>query len=168
MKKNSFYIVVFGVSGCGKTLISKMLAEKLKIEFLEGDDYHPNTNVEKMKSGHPLNDEDRIPWLLILKEQIHTRVKSNTSFILSCSALKTSYRNTLREAGNICFIFLDVPESVVLERLISRRNHFMPATLLHSQIETLEQPIESEQDVLTINATQTPTQIVADILTEIG
>lgn len=167
MGNHQIHIVIFGVSGSGKTLIGRMLADDLKIEFLEGDDYHSKTNIKKMRSGLPLNDRDRIPWLMILKGEIERRLETNKGFVLSCSALKTSYRNVLRDAGEICFVFLDVPERIVFGRVTGRKNHFMPVTLLHSQIETLELPTEKDHDILTIDATQVPEKIIADILSRI-
>lgn len=159
--------MVFGVSGSGKTLIGKILAERLRIEFIEGDDFHPDANIAKMKSGHPLVDADRMPWLNILEKKIAQKASNSQSFVMSCSALKIRYRDVLRKGGNIIFLFLNVAEKVVAERLNNRKHHFMPAALLHSQIETLEYPQENERDIIEIDASQTPEKIVEDILGKI-
>nr|WP_294896585.1 gluconokinase [uncultured Pedobacter sp.] len=164
MKKHHLHLIIFGVSGSGKTSIGKMLAEELNAEFIEGDDFHPETNIEKMRNGHPLTDADRLPWLHILETEIHRKIKENKEFVLSCSALKLEYREILRKAGNVIFLFLDVPESVVANRLLTRKGHFMPMSLLHSQIETLERPQQKENDVMVIDASQPPQKVLLDIL----
>lgn len=167
MENKGAHIVVFGISGSGKTHISTLLAETLKIEFLEGDDFHPNENVEKMKRGHPLTDADRLPWLQLLKSEIRGRIIKNEGFVLSCSALKAKYRDILREAGSLNFVFLEIEEKIVLERLQNRKNHFMPAFLLRSQIETLEAPLENERDIVRLDASQAPEKIIDAILFEV-
>jgi gluconokinase len=164
LKNRNLYLVIFGVSGSGKTLMGKMLAKNLGIEFIEGDDFHSLANVEKMKSGHPLTDADRMPWLHILKNEIQKRITNNKDFVLSCSALKIEYRDILRKAGNIRFLFLNVSENVVSGRLMHRKAHFMPPSLLHSQIETLERPQKTEKDIIVVNASQSPQKVLDDIL----
>ncbi|WP_442795401.1 gluconokinase [Pelobium manganitolerans] len=158
------YFVIFGISGSGKTLIGQMLAQRLGIDFIEGDDYHPQANINKMKSGHALNDQDRAPWLKLLEQEIELRVKAKKPFVLSCSALRLVYRDALRKGGAIRFLFLDVAEDVVAERLKLRTGHFMPASLLHSQSLTLEKPTSKETDVVFINAAQKPGDVVAEII----
>ncbi len=164
MEKN-YYLILFGVAGSGKTSIGKMLAEQLDIAFIEGDDLHPQQNIDKMKSGIALNDADRIPWLNIIKEKISTRIKEKEDFLLSCSALKVSYRNILREAGNVKFLFLKVDEKEITERLKFREGHFMPSSLLHSQLQTLEAPNIKEKDILNIDASKSPEDIIKHITT---
>ncbi len=167
LNRQNYYFVIFGVSGSGKTLIGRMLAEKLNIDFIEGDDFHPKTNVEKMKAGHPLTDADRMPWLKIISQDIATHIYANEGFVLSCSALKKNYRDILRKAGNFRFLFLDVSEAILTERMSYRKNHFMPASLLHSQIETLEIPGKVESDVIQIDANQIPNAVVKEIISKI-
>lgn len=164
LESQRYYFVIFGVSGSGKSSIGEMLAKKLNIEFIEGDDFHPKENVEKMKAGHPLTDADRAPWLSILQQKIATQIDANQGFVLSCSALKVKYRNELRKAEGIQFLFLDVAERVAAERLRNRKNHFMPAALLNSQIQLLERPKQEENDVILIDASKQKHAIVEDIM----
>jgi gluconokinase len=168
MEKNQNYLIVFGVSGSGKTSVGEMLAAKLKIDFIEGDDLHPKSNIDKMKNGFALTDADRLPWLSIIKEKISEKIKNQESFILSCSALKVSYRNILREAGNIKFLFLKVDEKEVSKRLENRKGHFMPSSLLHSQMETLEIPSIKEKDVIIIDASKQPQDVLKECLTKLS
>lgn len=163
MEEKQYYLVVFGVAGSGKTSIGKMLAEQLNIEFIEGDDLHPQHNIDKMKNGIALKNADRLPWLNIIKEKISTKIKKQEGFVLSCSALKVSYRNILREAGNVKFLFLKVDENEVADRLKLRKWHFMPNSLLHSQLQTLEEP-KNEVDVETINGAKKMQMVLDDCL----
>ena len=163
MEKTQYYLIVFGVSGSGKTSIGKMLAKHLDVAFIEGDDLHPQVNIDKMKNGIALNDADRLPWLNIIKEQIAKKIKEQKNFVLSCSALKVSYRDVLRKAGNIKFLFLKVSEKEVSNRLEHREGHFMPISLLHSQMETLEiSPYEN--DVIIIDASKKPEGVFEDCI----
>ncbi len=130
------FIVCMGVSGSGKSTIGKMLAERLGLNFYDGDDFHPWGNVEKMRSGLPLTDMDREDWLFSLKSLIAEKYEG----VLACSALKKSYRETLREGGDIDFVFLHGEKELLLKRIKKRTGHFMPASLLESQLETLEIP----------------------------
>ena len=165
--EKAYYLIVIGVSGSGKTSISKMLAAQLKISFIEGDDLHPQSNIDKMKNGIALNDADRFPWLNIIKEKISEKITNQKSLVLSCSALKISYRDILREAGNIKFLFLKVDEEEVAERLENREGHFMPKSLIHSQIETLESPKENENDILIIDASKNASEVLEECLKKI-
>lgn len=167
MEKNQNYLIVFGVSGSGKTSVGEMLAAKLKIDFIEGDDLHPKSNIDKMKNGIALTDADRLPWLSIIKEKLLTKIIRQENFVLSCSALKVSYRDILREAGNIKFLFLKVGEEEVAERLENREGHFMPKSLIHSQIETLESPKENENDILIIDASKNASEVLEECLKKI-
>ncbi|MBC7653412.1 MAG: gluconokinase [Oligoflexus sp.] len=166
MENAEYYLIIIGVSGSGKTSIGKMLAQQLDVEFIEGDDLHPQANIDKMKNSIALNDEDRLPWLNIIKEKISTRIKEQEGFVLSCSALKVDYRDLLREAGNIRFLFLKVAENEVAERLAHREGHFMPSSLMHSQIETLENPSQ-EADVIFIDANKRPEMVMNDCISKI-
>ncbi|CAJ0572158.1 unnamed protein product, partial [Mesorhabditis spiculigera] len=129
-------IYVMGTSGCGKTTISTALASKLGYNYGEGDHMHSNANKEKMASGRPLTDEDRRPWL----SEIHEYALKHPNSVLTCSALKRTYREALRKDLDAAFIFLKVDKNVLLNRLKNRVGHFMPATLLDSQLDTLEDP----------------------------
>ncbi|HEX7366625.1 MAG TPA: gluconokinase [Pelobium sp.] len=162
------YIIVFGVSGSGKSLVSKMLAQHLNIEFLEGDDYHPTANINKMRAGQPLTDADRVSWLKTLRAEMFERIERKKAFVLSCSALKLMYRDFFRQVGALKFIFLNVTGESALRRLETRKDHFMPASLLGSQIATLETPLPNETDVITIDALQSPEKILATIMQNIN
>jgi len=136
---------VMGVSGSGKSLIGAALARALGIEFVEGDEYHPAENVERMSSGIPLTDDDRARWLRSLAVRLREAKDAGTGLVVSCSALKRSYRDVLRaEAGELRFVYLRGPRALLDERLASRRDHFMPPSLLDSQLATLEEPSPDE------------------------
>ena len=133
--------VVMGVSGIGKTTIGKKLAEQLEIPFYDADDYHPESNVEKMKEGIPLKDEDRKGWLQILAKNIKNWC-SDKGAVLACSALKESYRKTLSEGlkSQVVFVYLHAEYELVYERMKARKGHYFKASLLKSQFEILEEP----------------------------
>jgi gluconokinase len=161
-------IVVMGVSGSGKTTVATRLAERLGWEFGEGDDHHPPANVEKMRSGVPLDDDDRTPWLLDLAAWIHEREAAGRGCVLTCSALKRSYRDLLRTGNDdVWFAHVDVPEEVLAERLGSRQGHYMPASLLRSQLDTL-QPLQPDEPGLTVPGTGDADEVVASILSALG
>ena len=160
-------IVIFGVSGAGKTTVGKMLAEQLGWRFLEADDFHPAANIEKMRNGHPLTDEDRWPWLDCLCKQIERSLSAGENAILACSALKRAYRDHLRVSDEIKFVFLRGDYALVEKQLSSRHGHFMNAALLQSQFDDLEQP-QPDENVLTIQLGRTPQQIVEEIKTNLN
>lgn len=136
---------MMGVSGSGKSTIGAALARALGITFVEGDEYHPAENVERMALGVPLTDDDRVPWLRSVGVRIREAKDAGTGLVVSCSALKRSYRDILRaEVGELRFIFLQGQRAVIAERLGGRRGHFMPPSLLDSQFATLEEPSPNE------------------------
>ena len=141
MKKLGKIIVVGGVSGVGKTTISKLLAKKMELPFYDADDFHPEANVQKMKAGHALNDADRKPWLLTLARNI-SEWENEKGAILACSALKESYRELLQQGAGrqIIWIFLEGSEQLIAERLSDRKGHFFDAHLLKSQFEAYKRP----------------------------
>lgn len=136
----NLHIIVMGVSGSGKSTVGEKLAEALNLPFLEGDSLHPKSNVDKMASGIPLQDEDRWPWLDKIGERMAT---AEQGLIVSCSSLKKSYRDRLRAAvgGQLAFVFLDGSFEVLHEHMGHRTGHFMPVTMLESQLATLESPV---------------------------
>lgn len=150
-----------GVSGAGKSSVSERLAERLGCGFAEGDRLHPAANVEKMAKGTPLTDEDRWPWLDLVGQELADSVANGKSLVLSCSALKQIYRERLREAagGNLRFVFLKGSPELLEVRMGERTGHFMPLSLLHSQLATLETP-EGEHGVVTVNIDATLEEIV--------
>ncbi len=160
-------VIVFGVSGAGKTTIGKLLAEQLRWRFYEADDFHPRANIEKMRSGCPLTDEDRWPWLERLREQITRSLAAKENAVLACSALKRAYRERLRVSHEVKFVFLRGDYALVEKQLRRRRAHFMNPELLRSQFADLEGP-EPDEDVLTIELGRTPEELVSEIKTKLG
>jgi gluconokinase len=157
-------IVLMGVSGSGKTTVGKLLADGLGWRFYEGDDFHPQANVDKMSRGVPLDDGDRRPWLDNLHRLIERTVAAGDNAILACSALKRSYRERL--AGglpDVRFVFLQAGRELLRQRLESRRDHFMKADLLDSQLATLEEP----RDAVVANAALPADEIVGRIRGEL-
>jgi gluconokinase len=157
-------IILMGVSGCGKTTIGKQLAQELSWPFYDGDDFHPRANVEKMRSGIPLTDEDREPWLASLQNLIIEKLRAKQPAILACSALKQKYRDRLQvDRKNVRLVFLQGDFATIAERLAARTNHYMNPNLLASQFAALEEP----HDALVVNVAQTPEAILAHIKTEL-
>jgi gluconokinase len=160
-------VIIFGVSGAGKTTVGKLLVEDLGWRFLEGDDFHPRANIDKMRRGIPLTDEDRWPWLKILRERIKKCVEAHDNAVLACSALKRAYREHLRVSGDVKFVFLRGDYALIAEQLRHRRGHFMNPELLRSQFADLEEPQPSE-GVLTIKLGRTPQELVEEIKIKLG
>jgi gluconokinase len=132
-------VIVAGVSGCGKTTTGIGLAELLGATFFDADDFHPAANVEKMRAGLPLNDEDRAPWLANLNEALRSQHSQGKAAILACSALKQAYRQTLAQGlESVQFIHLKGDRQMLFDRMQSRQHRYMPASLLDSQFATLE------------------------------
>lgn len=140
-------LVLMGVSGSGKSTVAAVLAGRLGWPFEEGDDLHPQANVDKMAHGHPLSDDDRRPWLRLVREWIDDRLDAGESGIITCSALKRSYRDVLRRDG-VVFVLLDGERDAIAARLAKRQGHFMPTTLLDSQFATLERPGSDESAIV--------------------
>jgi carbohydrate kinase (thermoresistant glucokinase family) len=145
-------LVTMGVSGAGKTTLGEQLASRLGWPFKEGDELHPPANVAKMKSGQPLNDADRAPWLAAVGAWIDRWVAAGQDGVISCSALKRAYRNTL-DGGRpaVRFVFIDLDEATIAERLKDRKHAYWPAQLLHSQFETLEVPDPGNEPVIVVD-----------------
>lgn len=138
-------LVVMGVSGCGKTSIGRRVADHMGWLFLEGDALHPAANVAKMRAGHPLDDADRRPWLDAIGRWLDARQSDRKSAVITCSALKRRYRDHLRRGHpHVSFVWLKVSRAELERRLDRRTNHFMPASLLDSQLATLEPPTPDE------------------------
>lgn len=146
-------VFVIGPSGTGKSTIASLISEKSGGAFLEGDDFHPASNVKKMRAGIPLTDEDRRPWLRHLAGTAARDAAK--SVIVSCSALKLAYRDALRQnCPGARFIFLDLAKTDAIQRVGARENHYMPSTLVESQFADLDRPSRSEADVSIVSANQ--------------
>lgn len=154
-------VVLMGVSGSGKTTVGRVLAEQLGWPFVEGDDYHPPANVEKMRAGVPLADEDRRPWLRALRARIEEACVRGEDVVLSCSALKHEYREYLEDHDPACvhYVYLSGSEELIRRRLEAREGHFMDPALIHSQFEALEPP----EDAVQVDAGPPPEVIAAEI-----
>ena len=155
-------IIIFGVAGAGKTTVGELLARELGWQFLEADDFHPAANVQKMRSGRPLTDEDRWPWLDYLRKQIEQLLSAGENAVLACSALKRAYRDRLRVSDEIEFVFLRGDYALVEKQLRSRRRHFMNPDLLQSQFDDLEEP-QPDEYALTVALGRSPAEIVREI-----
>ncbi len=145
-------IVVMGVSGSGKSTVGPSLAERLKCPYLEGDEFHLPSSIDKMAAGIALDDDDRWPWLSRLADSINTLVDESNYVVATCSALKRKYRDRLRQqiGGPVVFIHLVAETTVLEERLSARDAHYMPASLLRSQLEVLE-PADSDEKALVLS-----------------
>lgn len=161
----SMIVVIMGVAGAGKTTVGTLLAQELKWPFYDGDDFHPQTNIDKMANSVALTDEDRTVWLHSLHTLIHNLIRADRSAVVACSALKKSYRQLLVGGRKeVQFVYLRGGYPLIKERLLQRQSHFMPATLLASQFEALEEP----QGILTIEISQSPNDIVRTIRAGLG
>ena len=158
-------LIFMGVSGSGKTTVGTLFAKKTGAVFFEGDEFHPPENIEKMRRGVPLTDADRARWLRTLREIIVRSLDQGTFTVIACSALKAAYRDLLQGGdARVKFVHLTGPRSVIEERLKARRNHFMPPTLLDSQLATLEPPV----DTLTFSCEKSPEEIVTALIQSLG
>jgi gluconokinase/shikimate kinase len=161
-------LVVMGVSGSGKTTVASMLAHRLRWPFQEGDDLHPESNIEKMRAGHPLSDQDRTPWLELIADWVDKRLDAGQNGIITCSALKRAYRDVInRRHQGVVFIFLDGSRKTVALRLASRHGHFMPPLLLKSQFEDLERPAPDEP-AIRFDVDAPPQRIVDAVIEKLG
>lgn len=156
--------IVMGVSGSGKTTIGRMLAKMLAINFYDADDFHSQNNINKMKNFVPLNDEDRIPWLLDLSEHI-AQWNRDKGAVLACSALKEKYRQVLSRDGKkkVAFIYLEGNKNIILERMKRRKEHFFPVGLLETQFNALEVPL----DAIIAQIDKTPGEICTEIIDKV-
>jgi len=157
--------VIMGVSGSGKSLIGAMFARALAVEFVEGDDLHPPDNVRRMAAGIPLTDDNRRGWLTKIAERLRDAKRAGLGLVVSCSALKRIYRDLLRSvaAADVRFVYLAGSRELLAERLANRRGHFMPASLLESQLAILEEPSPDEH-AWVCDIRKAPDAIVADLV----
>jgi gluconokinase len=157
-------VIVMGVTGSGKTTIGSLLAEQLAWQFADADDFHPPENVEKMRHGIPLNDEDREPWLRRLREAITAWIAEGKNIVLACSALKRSYRRELEAGPEVRFVYLKGSADLIRGRLRSRHGHFANEQILAGQFADLEEP----DAAVTVAIASEPNQIVAEIRQKLG
>lgn len=163
MTKHPVHMVAMGVAGTGKTTIGEGVAKRFGLPFAEGDEFHSDANKAKMAAGHPLNDDDRWPWLQSLRDWMSQQAAEGRSSVVACSALKEVYRDVLREAeGDVFFIHLVLPGDVNMERLNSRGGHYMKTGMLDSQLSTLEALAEGEDGVEALNVGE-PEQVIAEV-----
>jgi carbohydrate kinase (thermoresistant glucokinase family) len=155
-------LVVMGVSGSGKTTVARLLAARLGWDYAEADDFHSEHNKEKMAAGHPLTDADRWPWLESIADWIRQHAEAGRSGIVTCSALKRSYREVLR-GQNVLFVHLVGDVELLQGRIGGRHGHFMPAALLGSQIATLE-PLGADERGIRVSVATRPSDVVATII----
>ncbi len=142
-------IILMGVSSTGKTSVGTEVARRLGIKLIDGDDLHPRANIIKMGEGHPLNDEDRAPWLERIRDAAFSLEQKSEVGIIVCSALKKKYRDQIRDGNrNVKFLFLQGSYDVILERMRQRKGHYMKESMLKSQFDTLEVPGADEPDVI--------------------
>ena len=166
--KNGFALVVMGVSGSGKTTVAELLAKQLGWPFMEGDRLHPPANVEKMRQGIPLTDADRVPWLDRIGKELKSWGAEGKSGVLTCSALKRAYRDRIHSARpDVRFVYVKGSETLIEARVAARHHEYMPASLLRSQFDTLEEPTPDEP-VVTIDAGGNPDTEVAAVIAALG
>ncbi|HEY8307691.1 MAG TPA: gluconokinase [Lapillicoccus sp.] len=161
-------VVVMGVAGSGKTTVAKGIAVSMHWLFAEGDAFHPEANVEKMHSGVPLTDEDRWPWLRLIGDWMSEQEDAGVSAVVTCSALRRVYRDLLREdRPAVRFCHVTSPESTIADRLDHREGHYMPPSLLPSQLATLE-PLEDDEPGVTVSGAGSETEVLDRVLHALG
>ena len=160
-------VLIMGPAGSGKTTVGELLAAQLSWEFADGDDFHPPANIAKMSQGIPLTDEDRLPWLQSIRDAMLQWQAQGKSVVVACSALKRSYRELLgigSDAKNTKLVYLKGTYDLLLERLHSRKGHYMKEKMLASQLADLEEPT----DAITIDIAKSSEQIVSEIRAELN
>ncbi|RFU35980.1 hypothetical protein B7463_g340, partial [Scytalidium lignicola] len=166
--------LITGPAGSGKSTVAKFISQAMDLPYIEGDEFHPKANVEKMSRGIPLNDADRWDWLTALRQESLRRLQSGAQgVVLTCSALKRKYRDVIRVAPyyshnvRVHFVYLHATEKVLLERVQARKGHYMGAGMVHSQFDALEEPGEDETDVISVDVTGSLDQIELETLEKI-
>ena len=159
----SIHVVVMGVAGCGKSTVAEAIHERLGYVYAEGDDFHPQANIDKMSAGIPLTDEDRWPWLNVINSWMVAREALDENTVVSSSALKRSYREVLAKDVPTFFIHLNGSHELIQQRLSERKGHFMPPALLESQLATLEPP-DPDEAAIRVDLTLPLPQMVTAVL----
>ena len=156
------HVVVMGVSGCGKSTVALGISHALGLPFAEADRFHSESNVAKMSAGTPLTDADRRPWLADLAAWMAAQAREGQSTVMACSALRRAYRDILRHGPpRVQFVHLDGPTELIAARMSARPDHFMPASLLESQVATLE-PLEADEEGVVLDLREDPDTLVAE------
>jgi gluconokinase len=163
-ERRTVVVILIGVAGSGKSAVGSLLAAHLDWRFADADDYHPAANIEKMRSGVPLTDADRQPWLDRIRSLIASWIESGANVVLACSALKQAYRDRLQISHDVRFVYLKVNEQLLHQRLQQRRGHYMKDGMLESQLAALEEPA----DAISVDASKPPLEIVAEIVAALG
>ncbi|KGD79506.1 gluconate kinase [Tatumella morbirosei] len=159
---NHHVFILMGVSGSGKSVVANRVSHQLQTAFLDGDFLHPRANIMKMADGHPLNDQDRQPWLQAINDAAFAMQRTQAVSLIVCSSLKKSYRDILREGNsNLKFVYLKGDFDTIESRLKARKGHFFKPAMLVTQFATLEEPTEDETDVLTVDIRQSLDEVVA-------
>jgi gluconokinase len=162
------YLIVMGVSSCGKSTVAALLARRFGWDFIDGDDLHPAANVAKMRAGTPLDDHDRQPWLEKIAATLEAWRAVGKSGVIACSALHKDYRNTIRAGKeDVVFVYLRGDQALFAQRIAARQGHFMPPTLLASQFATLEEP-EASEHAITVDAALPPEVLVERVVRALG
>lgn len=156
----SIHVVVMGVAGCGKSTVAEAIRDQLGYVMAEGDDFHPQANIDKMSAGIPLTDDDRWPWLRVINTWMVAREALDQNTVVSSSALKRAYRDLLRENVDVFFVHLAGSQELIYSRLSARKDHFMPPSLLASQFKDL-QPLESDENGVVVPVDGTIDEVVA-------
>ncbi|KAF7853368.1 hypothetical protein EAF04_010662 [Stromatinia cepivora] len=166
--------LITGPAGCGKSTVAQYVANAMNLPYIEGDEYHPQTNIDKMAQGTPLNDADRWDWLTKLRDESVNRLNSGSQgVVLTCSALKRKYRDVIRVASYydhnvlVHFVYLHASEETLLERVGARKGHFMGANMVHSQFGILEPPTKDETDVIQVDVSGSIEEVERDALAKI-
>lgn len=160
--------VIMGVSGSGKSVVANEVSGRLGTAILDGDFLHPRANIVKMSEGHPLNDDDRAPWLALINDAAFAMQRTNAVSLIVCSALKKRYRDRLRSGNdNLSFVYLKGDFDLIESRLKERKGHFFKPQMLVSQFETLEEPAAEETDVKAIDINQSIESVVSDVIQHI-
>lgn len=161
-------VVVMGPSGVGKTTVARMIGERLGWTFAEADEFHPKANIDKMSAGVPLNDDDRAPWLVLIRDWVSEQARAGRHTVITCSALKRRYRDVLRGAeARVRFLELIASAALVESRMSKREGHYMPVSLLASQFSALEE-LDADEDGVKVSVASTPDVVTAHSLAALG